>query len=128
MRVDLTVTGLVRLTIVIYCRPVPEQGAFQRLFGFAAVGRLGQGKQRQGLFQLGACGGNLGLVGSAAGGVFKADQIHRRALQLNLQCLAVEYCIESGNPVLMRGEAAVGVIMVVIVIVMGMGMGNGQGK
>jgi hypothetical protein len=54
--------------------------------------------------------------------MLEADEIHRRAVDLQFQVLIVEGYVEAGHAMLVRAEAAV--FMVVIV----MSLGDGQGQ
>src|SRR5450830_1693325 len=99
---------------------VAEQRAVEFLGADHATGGLGQVEQGQGVFQLFAHGGDLGFVGGAGGQVFETHQVHRRAVQLKLQGLAVEHRVEAADPVFMGAEA--GVLMIMLVS----GMGDSQ--
>src|SRR5450830_448931 len=99
---------------------VAEQRAVEFLGADHATGGLGQVEQGQGGFQLFAHGGDLGFVGGAGGQVFETHQVHRRAVQLKLQGLAVEHRVEAADPVFMGAEA--GVLMIMLVS----GMGDSQ--
>nr|VVN37300.1 hypothetical protein PS652_05195 [Pseudomonas fluorescens] len=118
--------AFVRVAVIIGCRLVAEQRAFQFLITFAAVGCLGQAEQGQWFFQLCAHSRDLGFVGGAGGRMLEAEQVHRRAVQLQLQGLVVQHHIQARGAVLMGGEAAMGVVMIVVVVFMGMGDGQGQ--
>src|SRR5450830_656243 len=98
---------------------VAEQRAVEFLGADHATGGLGQVEQGQGVFQLFAHGGDLGFVGGAGGQVFENHQVHRRAVQLKLQGLAIEHRVEAADPVFMGAEA--GVLMIMIMLVSGMG-------
>ncbi len=68
---------------------------------------------------------DLGLVGVAVGGVFEADQVHCRAVQLQLKRVAIEHGVEPGHAMLVGAEGAMGVVVIMVIIV---GMGHGQGQ
>jgi len=121
--VAVLVAVLVVVTIVVGFRGITEQRAFQFLLVFLATGSGGQAEQLQWLLQLLAHRRDLGLVGVAVGSVFEADQIHCRAVQLQLQSVAIEHGIELGHAMLVGAEGAVGVVVIVVIIV---GMGHGQ--
>jgi hypothetical protein len=71
-----------------------------------------------------SCSGYLGLVGIAAGGVFKAHQVHRRAVQAKLEGVAIQYYVEFGHAVFMGAQR--GVVVIVIMLIVGMRHGQGQ--
>ena len=100
-------------------RLVAEQRTPQFLAGHRAAGGDRQGEQLQRFFQLRAGLGHGGLVRVGAGGVFETDQVHRRAVQLQFEGLAVQRHVQLGDAVLVLAQAAVGVVMVVVVMGLG---------
>ncbi|MCY1551347.1 hypothetical protein D9M68_876690 [compost metagenome] len=100
-----------------------EQRAFDLLLGHLATGGGGDGEERQGLFQLGAGGGDLGLVGVTLRRVLETHQVHRRAFQFQLQGLVVQHDVQARHAMLVGAEAA----MRVMVVVMFLGLGGDQG-
>ncbi|MNH09296.1 hypothetical protein D3C72_2180240 [compost metagenome] len=58
--------------------------------------------------------------------MLETDQVHRRALQFQFQCLAIKHHVKTGNTVFVGGEAAMSVVMIVVVVLMGMSDGQGQ--
>ena len=107
-------------------RLASEQGALQFDLGGLAVA-AGQGEQADGLLQLALGGRDLGLVGIAFGCMFEADQVHRRAFELQLQQVAVQRGIEAGDTMLVGSQAVVGMFVVVIMAVL-MSLGSDQGQ
>ncbi|VXC83010.1 hypothetical protein PSEUDO8Z_170303 [Pseudomonas sp. 8Z] len=112
---------LVFISIIVVVIVATEQRAFQFLLGHLA-GASGQAEQLDGFLQFGFGSGDLGLVRIALGGMLEADEVHRRAVDLQFQVLTVEGYVEAGHAMLVRAEAAV--FMVVVV----MGLDDSQGQ
>jgi len=93
---------------------VTEQRAVEFLAADHATCGLGQVEQCRWIFQLLAHGGDLGFVGGAGRYMFEAHQVHGRAVQFQLQGLAVQYGIQAPDAMFMGAEAAVLVVVVFV--------------
>ena len=115
---------MVMVVVIVGVRFVTEQRAVQLLLAEHAVGGLWQAEQHQRLLQLRPYRGDLGLVCRRAGGVFEAHQVHRRAVQFQLQGLAVQRCVQAADAMLVGAEA--GVLMIVVMFFGRLGDGQWQ--
>ena len=106
--------GGVVIVVMLGFRFVTEQRAVEFLAADHTTCGLGQVEQGRWIFQLFAHGGDLGLVGGAGGYMFETHQVHGRAVQFQLQDLAVQHGIQAPDAMFMGAEAAVLVVMVFV--------------